>query len=78
MNVPTIWRIRTYETRNYLPLSLILACFKLGHYNEMGGQMGASKTYNNTKRFYYWPGMFDWICALNAVCMTCQNKKTKA
>ena len=46
-----------------LPLSLFLACFRMGHYNELGGHMGASKTYANAKRFYYWPGMFDWICA---------------
>ena len=32
-----------------LPLSLFLACFRLGHYNEMGEHMGASKTYNNAK-----------------------------
>ena len=25
-----------------LPLSLFLACFRLGHYNEMGGHMGAA------------------------------------
>ena len=37
--------------------------------------MGASKTYNNAKRFYYWPGMFDWICALTTDCLTCQNIK---
>ena len=43
----------------------------------MGGQMGASKTYANAKRVYYWPGMFDWICALTADCITCQNKKPK-
>ena len=43
----------------------------------MGGHMGATKTYANTKRFYYWPGMFDWICALTADCLTCQNKKPK-
>ena len=42
-----------------LPLSLFLACFRLGHYNDMGGHMGASKTYNKAKRFYYLPGMFD-------------------
>ena len=30
----------------WLPLSLFLACFRLGHYNEMGGHMGAAKTYN--------------------------------
>ena len=36
-----------------LPLSLFLACFRLGHYNEMGGHMGAAKTYNNAKQFYY-------------------------
>ena len=59
-----------------LPLSLFLACFKLGHYNEMGGHMGASKTYNKAKRFY-WPGMFDWICALTADCLTCKNNKPK-
>ena len=39
--------------------------------------MGASKTYNNAKRFYYRPGMFDWICALTADCLTCQNNKPK-
>ena len=60
-----------------LPLSLFLACFRLGHYNEMGGHMGATKTYANAKRFYYWPGMFDWICALTADCLTCQNNKPK-
>ena len=39
--------------------------------------MGASKIYTNGKRFYYWPGMFDWICALTANCLTCQNNKPK-
>ena len=39
--------------------------------------MSASKTDNNAKRFYYWPGMFDRICALTADCLTCQNKKPK-
>ena len=43
----------------------------------MGGHMGAAKTYNNAKRFYYWPGMFDWIWALTADCITCQNNKPK-
>ena len=60
-----------------LPLSLFLACFQLGHYNEMGGHMGATKTYANAKRFYNWPGMFYWICALTADCLTCQNNKPK-
>ena len=60
-----------------LPLSLFLACFRLGHSSEMGGHMGATKTYANAKRFYYWPGMFDWICALTADCLTCQNNKPK-
>ena len=60
-----------------LPLSLFLACFRMGHYSELGGHMGASKTYANTKRFYYWPGMFDWICALTADCLACQNIKPK-
>ena len=60
-----------------LLLSLFLACLRLGHYNEMGGHMGATKTYANAKRFYDWPGMFDWICALTADCLTCQNNKPK-
>ena len=59
------------------PVSLFLACFRLGHYNEMGGHMGASTIYNNAKRFYCWPGMFDWIRALTADCLTCQNNKPK-
>ena len=36
-----------------LPLSLLLTCFQLGHYNEMGVHMGAAKIYNKAKRFYY-------------------------
>ena len=43
----------------------------------MRGHMGASKTSNNAKRFYYWPEMFDWFCALTADCLTCQNNKPK-
>ena len=60
-----------------LLLSVFLPCFRLGHYNELGGHIGAAKTYNNAKRFYYWPGMFDWICALTVDCLTCQNNKPK-
>ena len=60
-----------------LPLSLVLACFRFGHYNEKGGHMGASKIFNNAERFYKWPGMFDWICALTADCLPCQNNKPK-
>ena len=60
-----------------LPLSLFSACFRLRHYHKMGGHMGASKTYNNAKRLYYWPGMFDWMCALTADCLTCQNNRPK-
>ena len=41
----------------------------------MGGQMGATKTYANAKGFYYWPGMFDLICALTADCLICQKNK---
>ena len=60
-----------------LPLSLFLACFRLGHYNDLGGHMGAEKTYLNAKRFYYWPGMHDWICALTQDCVSCQSNKSK-
>ena len=38
-------------------LSLFFACFRLGHYNEIGEHMGATKTYANAKRFYYWLDM---------------------
>ena len=70
----------TLDERNLricLPLSLFLACFRMGHYNEPGGHIGTSKTYANAKRFSYWPGMFDWICALTADCLACQNNKLK-
>ena len=43
----------------------------------MGGDMRATKTYANAKRFYYWPGMFDWIFALTADCPNCQINKPK-
>ena len=59
-----------------LPLSLILACFQMGHCNELGGHKGASKTYANA-RYYYWLGIFDWICASTADCLTCQTNKPK-
>ena len=73
-NEPTD-KVDDENVRICLPLSLFLACFRLGHYNEMGGHMGAAKTHNNAKRFYYWPGMFHWIWALTADCFTCQNNK---
>ena len=75
-NEPTD-KLENENVRTCLPSSLFLACFTLGLYNEMGGHMGASKAYNNAKRFYYWPGMFDWKCALTADCLTCQNNKPK-
>ena len=75
-NEPTD-KLADENLRICLPLSLFLACFRLEHYNEMGGHMGAAKTYNNGKRFYCWTGMFDWICALTADCLTCQNNKPK-
>ena len=75
-NEPTD-KLEVENLRICLPLSLCLACFQLGHYNEMGGHMGATKTYANAKKFYYWPRMFDWICALTADCLTCQNNKPK-
>ena len=43
------------------PFICFPACSRVGHYHEMGGHMGATKTYANAKTFYYWPGMFDWI-----------------
>ena len=45
----------------------------MGHYNEKCGYMGATKTYASAKRLFHWPGMFDWICASTADCLTCQN-----
>ena len=70
-------KLNDENLRICLPVSLILACFRLRRYNEMGGHMGASKTYKNANRFYYWPGMFDWICALTADCLICQKSKPK-
>ena len=75
-NKPTD-KLEDENLRICLPLSLFLACFRLGHYNEMGGHMGAAKIYNNAKQFYYWLGMFDWKCAPTADCLTCQNNKPK-
>ena len=43
----------------------------------MGGHNGATKTYAKAKRVYFWPGMFDWICALTADCLTGHNIKRK-
>ena len=60
-----------------LPLPFSLACFRLEQYKEMGGHMGATKTYANAKQFYYLPGKFDWICALTSHCVICQNNKPK-
>ena len=71
-------KLEEENLRICLPSSLFLACFRLGHYNEMGGHMGATKAYANAKRIYYWPGMFDWICALTADCLTCQKNRPKA
>ena len=46
-------KLEEENLRICFPLSLFLGCFLLGHYNEMGEHMGATKTYANTERFYY-------------------------
>ena len=71
-------KLNEEKLRNCLPLSVFLACFRLGHNNEMGGRMGVTKTYANDKHFYYWPGLFDWICLLTVDCLTCQKNKPQA
>ena len=43
----------------------------------MGEHMGATKTYANAKRFYFWLVMVDWICALTADFLSCQKNKPK-
>ena len=48
-------KLEEENLRICLHLSLFFACFRLGHYNEMGGHMGATKTYANAKRIYYCP-----------------------
>ena len=70
----------TQDERNLricLPLSLFFACFRMGHFNELCGHMGASKAYANVERFFYWPAMFDWICTLTADFLACQKNKPK-
>ena len=57
------------------PLSLFLAGIRHGYYNEKNGHMVASQIYRNAKRLYCWLEVFDWICALIADCLTCQNNK---
>ena len=37
--------------------------------------MGATKSFANAKRLYYWPDMFDWIFALTDDCLICQKNK---
>ena len=68
-------KLERENLRVCLPISLFSACFTLGHYSEVDGHTGASKASRNAKRYYYWPGMFDWLCALTADCPTCQNRK---
>ena len=48
-NKPTD-KIDDENQRNCLRLSLFLASFRLGLYNEMGGHTGTSKTYNKAKK----------------------------
>ena len=70
-------KLEEENLRFCLPLSIFLACFRLGHYNKLAGHMGGNKPYANAKSFYYWPGMFDWICDFTADCLTCQTNKPK-
>ena len=69
--------MKTDEFAYFYHYSYQVSDLDLGHYNEMSGHMDVSKAYNNAKIFNYWPGMFDWICALTADCLTCQNNKPK-
>ena len=49
----------------------------MGLYNDFRGYMGAPKTYANAKRFCYYSGMFDWICASTVDCLVCQKNKPR-
>ena len=46
-------KIEEENLRICLPLSLFLACFQVGLYNELGGYLGTTKIHANAKRFYY-------------------------
>ena len=39
--------------------------------------MGASKAYANAKSMFFQPGMYEWMCALTADWLACQNKEPK-
>ena len=43
-------KLEDESLRTCLSLSLFLACFRMGHNNDLGGHIGASKTYNNAKK----------------------------
>ena len=60
-----------------LPLTLILKCFELAHSHPLSGHMGIGKTFDNVRRFFFWPGRYKWIAMLIADCLNCQKNKSK-
>ncbi len=39
--------------------------------------MGIGKTFDNIRRYFFWPGMYKWTTALISDCLTCQKNKSK-
>ena len=79
--IALLWRTfrqtRRQEITNVLTITALLSLFYTRPLQWDGWTYGRFKNINSAKRFYYWPGMFHWRCALTAGCLTCRNKKPK-
>ena len=60
------------------PLSFFLKIVELAHQDSLFGHSGKDKTLSSIKRFFYWPGLCNWVFNLIANPLDCLKKnKTK-
>ncbi|MCP4460972.1 MAG: hypothetical protein GY816_23570, partial [Cytophagales bacterium] len=58
-----------------LPITLMISIFFQAHRHPMAGHLGREKTLDTIQRYYYFPGIFDWVTALLADCIECQKTR---
>ena len=51
----------SFDIRICAPISLFIKIFESAHTHELSGHRAESTTYNRVKRYFYGPGMFNWI-----------------
>lgn len=71
-----IWKDGKGLDRVVIPCNLRLELVKEYHDTPLGGHFGAGKVYQSLRRYFYWPGMKDFVERYITTCDACQKNKS--